>query len=322
MNLEEKMCQRMILLVLLCGVCISSSFLLDFSTPSTGGMESFMTDDHYETLFKLICEERQARLRLQQYVLKQHNQMSDLQTRLGILEKQCNKTAMLTEAYLKNASSQDDLKDKYLQMSHQLELLKIKLENNSDTTENATIDQLKTLEQIQKQLQSVKDNVKAQENSVMNALESLDRNLKRKTESLEVIFHQVVNRSNEYVAMTACNNDAATVQDGQVMTFKNIIHSYGIRNLTTFKNSGIFTSEVEGLYLITVNVVAYSGDTYILYWNDSILNQCFSSLHADWKESSCTAAIRLSPSDRISVKSASTLQITNTFTCMTLVKIA
>ncbi|XP_063448277.1 uncharacterized protein LOC134727815 [Mytilus trossulus] len=90
-------------------------------------------------------------------------------------------------------------------------------------------------------------------------------------ESKLVDLNAKFNAMNSRVAMTAHISSASTLSG--IIKFDNVIFSVGINNLPSFKSTGKFVVEKEGLYTISVAIFSdTNGAQYKIYLNDNVIS--------------------------------------------------
>ena len=92
----------------------SCSFLLNDKTTRPGTYNgAFLTDSHYNTLMDMIYQERQSRLRLEQYVTKVHERMFAVEQENEIMKAKINllenKTYACSDIILQNLQNETNL---------------------------------------------------------------------------------------------------------------------------------------------------------------------------------------------------------------------
>ncbi|VDI60907.1 Hypothetical predicted protein [Mytilus galloprovincialis] len=77
------------------------------------------------------------------------------------------------------------------------------------------------------------------------------------------------NAMNSRVAMTAHPSSSATLRG--IIKFDDVTFSVGINNLPTYKSTGKFVVEKEGLYLISVDIFSKTNGAYYQIYKNSIV---------------------------------------------------
>ncbi|VDI22495.1 Hypothetical predicted protein [Mytilus galloprovincialis] len=336
-----------------CVLSFSGAFLLDSSTSLPPRNVQLMTDDHYETLFRLFLDERKNRMQLQQY----------MEAKLDQLVKQCNSchSVSLKPQVTKPTNETEELAAKYQQLTLEFESMQLKFEQELATSQNKTsileqevrnlkhvksIDQLQTLNNVNQQVQTMKADVQslAVSNqarsqdlislySDLNAykqritvLESNAISLENNQSLIEADFTilvdntkktlqahinnntQLIQENDEYIGLTAFGAAGyVTKSYDYQLKFPVIKSSIGISNLTSMKNTGTFICEKEGLYLITVTVMACStGDrSFNILKNYQTFMSFYigRSVQHDCHSGTGTAVVELYVNDTLNVRS-------------------
>lgn len=153
---------------LACVLSFSGAFLLDSSTSLPPQNVQLMTDDHYETLFRLFLDERKNRMQLQQY----------MEAKFDKLAKQCNSchSVSLKPQVTKPTNETEELAAQYQQLTLEFESMKLKFGLELASSQNRTsileeevrnlkhvksIDQLQTLNNLNQQVQTMKADVQS-----------------------------------------------------------------------------------------------------------------------------------------------------------------
>lgn len=174
-----------------------------------------MTDDHYETLFRLFLDERKNRMQLQQY----------MDAKLDQLVKQCNSchSVSVKPQVTKPTNETEDLAAKYQQLTLEFESMKLKFEKELTSSQNKTsileqevrnlkhvksIDQLKTLNNINQQVQTMK--VDVQSLAVSNQARSQDL----------IAMYSDLNSNTQRI--TVLESTAQSMEQNQSLTMANL----------------------------------------------------------------------------------------------------
>lgn len=90
------------------------------------------------------------------------------------------------------------------------------------------------------------------------------------------LYHQK-NLHTFLVGFTAFGQSTGYKAAGTILKFPDIKMSYGLANLSTFNNTGIFTCEKVGLYLVIITVMSgSSGDSsFSVYRNGSKISNSY-----------------------------------------------
>jgi hypothetical protein len=124
------------------------------------------------------------------------------------------------------------------------------------------------------------------------------------------------------VALTACSN-GQTVNSGDVVKFPNAKTNYGLQNLTLFKQTGIFTCEQKGLYMLFSSMMT-SGIAAYFRWNvnSKTLSGTYIGGHPNhYASRSRMITVELDVSDTVSLKSERNKVFIHPYSCYTLIKI-
>ncbi|VDI41045.1 Hypothetical predicted protein, partial [Mytilus galloprovincialis] len=89
-------------------------------------------------------------------------------------------------------------------------------------------------------------------------------------------LQQQIKRNSVRVAMTACINSSPTLSSGSVVRFNNIRKNIGISSISSFQNSGKFTCEYEGLYLVSSWILSNTDESqFAIYYNGQSLASAY-----------------------------------------------
>ncbi|XP_076071312.1 uncharacterized protein LOC143042745 isoform X8 [Mytilus galloprovincialis] len=117
-------------------------------------------------------------------------------------------------------------------------------------------------------LQKMED-LTARKNDVRIMEENLEKSIEQQkiTESKLASVEAQLKSSTKRVAMTAHPSSGGT-RSNTILKFDDVRYSEGITNLSSYKTTGKFTCEREGLYLISASVMSYtSGANYYIKLN-------------------------------------------------------
>ena len=119
--------------------------------------------------------------------------------------------------------------------------------------------------------------------------------------------------------MKTCKSGAALKND--VIQFTDVRVADGIHSTDSITNSGIFTCENPGLYLVSVYIVTNTNHgSYGVYKNTNIIADAFASLTDYYQTASTTVVEHLAVNDAISVK-GSLYVYKNYESCLTILQI-
>ncbi|CAG2246630.1 unnamed protein product [Mytilus edulis] len=128
---------------------------------------------------------------------------------------------------------------------------------------------------------STKRDVTARKNDVRIMEENLEKSIEQQkiTESKLSSVEAQLKSSTKRVAMTAHPSDG--IITNTIMKFDDVKYSVGITNLSSFKTTGKFTCEHEGLYLISASVMSYTtGANYFIKLNGNDISQTYIGIGA------------------------------------------
>lgn len=93
--------------------------------------------------------------------------------------------------------------------------------------------------------------------------------------------------------------------------------------MSTFKSSGKFTCEVEGLYQISVTILSHTGDKrFGIYMNNHLVSKAYISSTSNSESGTAVAVVVLKRNDKVSVQSLEdNLYVNNYASCITIVKL-
>ncbi|VDI14147.1 Hypothetical predicted protein [Mytilus galloprovincialis] len=103
--------------------------------------------------------------------------------------------------------------------------------------------------------------------------------------------------------MTAHPSHAGTIRD-TIMKFDDVKFSVGVTNLATYKSTGKFTCEQEGLYIISASVMSYTnGAYYYISLNGNYISDTYISpqsiSHSDIHTGAVTVTRKLNRNDQV-----------------------
>ncbi|CAG2246631.1 unnamed protein product [Mytilus edulis] len=152
-------------------------------------------------------------------------------------------------------------------------------------------------------LQKMED-VTTRKNGVRIMEENLEKSIEQQklTESkLSSVEAQLKNSTKEVLAMTAHPSSGGT-QSSTIMKFDDVTYSVGITNLSTYKTTGTFTCEHEGLYLISASVMSHTnGANYYIRLNGRDISLTNIGQHSGSKvfTGAVTVTRKLNPNDQV-----------------------
>ncbi|CAC5421365.1 unnamed protein product [Mytilus coruscus] len=133
-----------------------------------------------------------------------------------------------------------------------------------------------------------------------------------------------INRSTNRVAMTAHPSSNAPVTN-TIMKFDDVKYSVGITNLSTYRSTGKFTCEHEGLYLISASVMSPNNNArYDIVLNGDRISQTYIGQHTGSNAftGAVTVTRKLNPNDQVWLYTeGSWLLYDNLYSKFTIIKI-
>ena len=124
------------------------------------------------------------------------------------------------------------------------------------------------------------------------------------------------------VALTACSH-SETVSRGDILKFANVNSNYGIKNMTLFTQTGIFTCEQKGLYMLFSSMMTSASDAYFR-WNVNskpLSGTYIGGNPTHYRSGSGMVTIELDVGDTVSLKSERDNIYIHPYSCYTLIKI-
>ncbi|XP_076071311.1 uncharacterized protein LOC143042745 isoform X7 [Mytilus galloprovincialis] len=151
-------------------------------------------------------------------------------------------------------------------------------------------------------LQKMED-VTARKNDVRIMEENLEKSIEQQkiTESKLSSVEAELKSSTKRVAMTA-HPSSHVIITNTIMKFEDVKYSVGITNLSTFKSTGKFTCEHEGLYVISASVMSKTTGAYYyirLNGNDISLTYIGQFSGSQVFTGAVTVTRKLNPNDQV-----------------------
>ncbi|CAC5405797.1 unnamed protein product [Mytilus coruscus] len=129
-----------------------------------------------------------------------------------------------------------------------------------------------------------------------------------------------------FLAMTACLISHLFLSRGSVVKFDDIKTHTGISNLSSFRNSGKFTSENEGLYLVSSWILSHTNRAqFAIYCNGNSLASAYVMYDGDAGTNIGTAtavvAVELKEGDTVWVQTKTRMQVGRDGSCLKIAKL-
>ncbi|CAG2246176.1 unnamed protein product [Mytilus edulis] len=186
-----------------------------------------------------------------------------------------------TLSVLNTTSGEQLMKLRELETNNSKQLLRlVELESNTD-----------------KQLLRLEQNHNSTTAGIISKMDAM-KNQKNKTMS---VMQTQINKNAERVAMTAHPSSSGTVSN-TIMKFDDVKFSVGITNLATYKSTGKFTCEQEGLYMISASVMSYTSEAYYyISLNGNYISITYIGNHSGNNDytGAVTIARKLNPNDKV-----------------------
>ncbi|XP_052086779.1 uncharacterized protein LOC127724044 isoform X2 [Mytilus californianus] len=168
--------------------------------------------------------------------------------------------------------------------------------------------------------EALKDSV-AQQNTNMDNLNETD-DVNTRIGKLQ----QQIARNSARVAMTACLISHLFLSSGSVVKFDDIKTHTGISNLSSFRNSGKFTIEKEGLYLVSSWILSHTNRAqFAIYYNGKSLASAYVMYDGDAGTNVGTAtavvAVELKVGDTVWVQTKTRMMVGREGSCLTIAKL-
>ncbi|VDI63085.1 Hypothetical predicted protein [Mytilus galloprovincialis] len=166
--------------------------------------------------------------------------------------------------------------------------------------ETKTSKELLRLEELEsntsKQLLRHVQNHNSSTAGIISKIEAME-NQKNKTMS---VMQKQINKNAERVAMTAHPSSSGTVSN--IIKFNYVTFSVGITNLATYKSTGKFSCEQEGLYIISASVMSQTSSAYYcIYLNGNDISCTYIADHSgnDHHTAAVTVTRKLNLNDQV-----------------------
>lgn len=102
--------------------------------------------------------------------------------------------------------------------------------------------------------------------------------------------------------MTAHPSRSRDISAGAIMKFDDVQYSVGVANVSAYENTGKFTCELEGLYIVSASVMSYtSGARYFIKLNGNVISETYIGDHSgsNYFTGAVTVTRKLNPADQV-----------------------
>ncbi|CAG2211844.1 unnamed protein product [Mytilus edulis] len=301
------------------------AFLLDTVTQISPTNDQSLTDKHFDILMDLLMEQRrsqrkqdqvitqmsQALLTLQHEVSKYQNQSQSGSVNIQLLECE-NKTEMLQRKLDTVIENFETMKVEYMLVVQNLTIVDTKanqidkeigmlknlksvsyLHNISDILNKTDRNELEIqmtshrMNEIINDANARKQDVIALYNKADLTEQTLDKHLKELADRVYITARPI----------------AGTYTAGQILTYKSVELKNGIKNVTSFQTSGIFTCEKRGIYQISIFITTNPHTSrFIVYKNKDLITETFSSFDSFYSTGSTIVVTQMKVGDTLYVK--------------------
>ncbi|XP_071123385.1 uncharacterized protein [Mytilus edulis] len=304
------------------------AFLLDTVTQISPTKDQPLTDKHFDILMDLLMEQRrsqrkqdqvitqisQALLTLQQEVTRYQNQNQSGSVHNRLLECK-NKTEKLQRELETVIGNFEIMKNEYMLVVQNL--------TNVDTKANQINKEIVML----KNLKSVTDlrNI----SDIFNKTDRNELEIKMTNHRMNEVINDANARKQDVIALynkadlTESNLDKhlkklsdrvfitarpieGNYNAGQIVTYESVELKNGIKNVTSFQTSGIFTCEKRGIYQISIFITTNPHTSrFIVFKNKNYIAETFSSFKSYYSTGSTIIVTQMEVGDTILVKAIS-----------------
>ncbi|XP_071136988.1 uncharacterized protein MG328 homolog [Mytilus edulis] len=159
--------------------------------------------------------------------------------------------------------------------------------------------------------------------TLISIVNSLENNLTLTIGNVQ----QAVSKINNRVAVTACSSSGDTKSSGYVVKFDDVRAIVGVKNISSFRTSGQFTSEVEGLYLVSVWIDTTTNYGHFqIYKNQMIIGSTvfnyISTSATVQTTGTAVVAVELQIGDTVRIQTAKSMYIAHSKeSCFTIAKL-
>lgn len=124
------------------------------------------------------------------------------------------------------------------------------------------------------------------------------------------------------VSMTACMNSWHTWSSNRVVIFDEIQLRYGVNNINSFKSTGKFVAEMEGLYIVSVWIMSSTRESEIgIYHNNKLITRTYiNGDNGAWHSACGIVAIELQINDTVWIGTLHAMNVLDR-SCFTIVKV-
>ncbi|XP_063448250.1 uncharacterized protein LOC134727792 [Mytilus trossulus] len=155
------------------------------------------------------------------------------------------------------------------------QLMKLRELETNNSKQLLRLEELET--NTSKQLVRLEQNHNSTTSGIISKMEAMK---KQENKTMSVMQTQI-NKNSERVAMTAHPSHTATITN-TIIKFDDVKFSVGITNLATYKSTGKFTCEQEGLYIISASVMSLTNNAeYFIYLNGNPISDTFIGQHSN-----------------------------------------
>ncbi|CAG2246178.1 unnamed protein product [Mytilus edulis] len=174
-----------------------------------------------------------------------------------------------------NATSREQLmKLRELETNNSKQLLRLGQFETNTSKQLLRLGELET--NTSKQLLRLEQNHNSTTAGIISKMESMEKQVNK---SMSVIQKQT-NENAERVAMTAHPSHAGTISNN-IMKFNDVKFSVGVTNLATYKSTGKFTCEQEGLYILSASVMSHTSNAYYhISLNGNYISETYIGQHS------------------------------------------
>ncbi|CAC5366331.1 unnamed protein product [Mytilus coruscus] len=318
--------------------CSCNGFLLDDKTQSPPNSGTPMSDEHYKFVMQFVIQERQSRLQLEEYVsqLKQElvTTKTELATEINNL-KQCGCASNIKNKTITLQQDFDSLKRDYdlIKTKNALFLQELAVTKNSVSDLQTVFDFKNLTSHLAQEIQATNSRQQAitsEANARKQDFLALFQRIQISEKDLKNLSVETNNKINETDLLTRLRmqllesnvnltisklaeisdralltvmSSGGTISNGNVFPFKHVLTSNGISDLSSVKNSGIFTCEKDGFYLVYFFLTSKTSVCRMsLYKNANLKARASKSSDINYQSQSLLVFLKLQSGDTLSVK--------------------